>query len=245
MVRCTFSPARAWRPAVVASLARTLGLMKTRTLLGIVVTIAWCTAVASLLWIKRGSLGDLKVNEWGDFFAGSVAPLAFFWLVLGYMQQGEELQTNTDALRAQEKQLGLQVKETADLVAASARQAAAAEVQATAVREDSVRRAMKDEAEAQPVFTANGGIGAEPNITLHVFNTGATARDIVIDHPESLQIQIFGPERLTSGGTLRVLIQGHGTYPYDFSIRYKDTLGVTRVRAFTMFAPFRFEPNEA
>ena len=27
MVRCTFSPARAWRPAVVAPLARTLGLM--------------------------------------------------------------------------------------------------------------------------------------------------------------------------------------------------------------------------
>ncbi|MFN4312570.1 MAG: hypothetical protein ACK4FK_18455 [Ferrovibrio sp.] len=33
----------------------------------------------------------LPPNEMGDFFAGIFAPLAFLWLVLGYMQQGDEL----------------------------------------------------------------------------------------------------------------------------------------------------------
>ena len=48
-----------------------------------------------------------KLNEWGDFFAGLFAPLAFFWLVLGYKQQGDELkdqakelQRSVDAQRA-------------------------------------------------------------------------------------------------------------------------------------------------
>lgn len=39
----------------------------------------------------------LKPNEWGDFFAGFFAPLAFLWLIFGYYQQGQELR-----LQAQE-----------------------------------------------------------------------------------------------------------------------------------------------
>lgn len=35
---------------------------------------------------------NLKLNEWGDFFAGFFAPLVFFWLIFGYYQQGKELQ---------------------------------------------------------------------------------------------------------------------------------------------------------
>lgn len=34
---------------------------------------------------------SLKPNEWGDFFAGFFAPLAFLWLIFGYYQQGQEL----------------------------------------------------------------------------------------------------------------------------------------------------------
>ena len=37
-------------------------------------------------------------NGWGDFLAGAAAPLAFLWLVLGYLQQGEELAKSSRAL---------------------------------------------------------------------------------------------------------------------------------------------------
>jgi hypothetical protein len=53
----------------------------------------------------------MPFNEWGDFFAGASAPLAFLWLVIGYFQQGDELSQNTKALEQQEKALQLQVDE--------------------------------------------------------------------------------------------------------------------------------------
>ncbi|WP_398493349.1 hypothetical protein [Variovorax sp.] len=46
-----------------------------------------------------------KLNEWGDFVAGFSAPLAFLWLVLGYRQQGRELNNNTQMLDLQTKEL--------------------------------------------------------------------------------------------------------------------------------------------
>lgn len=46
---------------------------------------------------------SMPLNEWGDFLAGASSPVAFLWLVFGYMQQGEELRENTQAL-AQQKQ---------------------------------------------------------------------------------------------------------------------------------------------
>ena len=46
-----------------------------------------------------------KPSEHGDFFAGAAAPLAFFWLVVGYFQQGAEIRQNTRALRQQAEEL--------------------------------------------------------------------------------------------------------------------------------------------
>ncbi|WP_024558301.1 hypothetical protein ACP26F_08445 [Franconibacter pulveris 1160] len=44
-------------------------------------------------------------NEFGDFLAGLFSPLAFLWLVLGYLQQQKELQQNTHALTLQAEEL--------------------------------------------------------------------------------------------------------------------------------------------
>ncbi|EEY93142.1 hypothetical protein HMPREF0026_00418 [Acinetobacter junii SH205] len=51
------------------------------------------------------------MNEFGDFLAGVFAPVAFFWLILGYMQQGKQLEQNTKALEQQERALQLQIDE--------------------------------------------------------------------------------------------------------------------------------------
>lgn len=83
--------------------------------LGFIVTSIWMVGIL-LLWI----LGDLKkptsLNELGDFLAGAFAPIAFLWLVLGYKQQGKQLEQNTQALEQQEKALHLQIDEMKESV---------------------------------------------------------------------------------------------------------------------------------
>ncbi len=64
----------------------------------------------------------LGFNGWGDFFAGISAPLAFFWLVLGYKQQGEELRQNFDASIQQAEELGCAAKQQTILAGITTRQ---------------------------------------------------------------------------------------------------------------------------
>ena len=68
-----------------------------------------------LLIVEFAIFGDLtfpqSLNELGDFLAGIFAPIAFFWLVLGYIQQAKQLEQNTQALKQQEQALRVQVSE--------------------------------------------------------------------------------------------------------------------------------------
>ncbi|OTK47445.1 hypothetical protein [Acinetobacter baumannii] len=48
---------------------------------------------------------NLKLNEKGDFIAGILSPLGFMWLIYGYIQQGQELKLNTEALQIQAEEL--------------------------------------------------------------------------------------------------------------------------------------------
>ena len=80
-----------------------------RKKLGFIVTSIWIVGIL-LLWI----LGDLKkptsLNELGDFLAGAFAPIAFLWLVLGYKQQGKQLDQNSIAISQQAKALQQQAE---------------------------------------------------------------------------------------------------------------------------------------
>ena len=70
--------------------------------------LGWAATLAWLIFIYRqiGKSAQVEtLNEFGDFIAGAFAPLAFLWLVLGYYQQGKELQQNTEALRLQADEL--------------------------------------------------------------------------------------------------------------------------------------------
>lgn len=58
----------------------------------------------------EGKNRPLSSNELGDFLAGTFAPLAFFFLYLGYKQQAEQLKQNTLALNQQAKSLDQQAK---------------------------------------------------------------------------------------------------------------------------------------
>ena len=57
----------------------------------IVLTVVYILVIIMFAIFDVEDMKQLKPNEWGDFFAGFFAPLAFLWLIFGYYQQGQEL----------------------------------------------------------------------------------------------------------------------------------------------------------
>lgn len=66
--------------------------------------------------INPDDFSDLKLNEKGDLLAGVFSPLAFLWLVYGYLQQGRELKINSESLRLQANELKNSVEEQKKLI---------------------------------------------------------------------------------------------------------------------------------
>jgi hypothetical protein len=79
------------------------------------ISITW--VVACLYVIFVGELFGFSfatnqgLNEKGDFLAGFVSPIAFLWLVLGYIQNNNLLQQNNELLRQNDKSIKIQAEE--------------------------------------------------------------------------------------------------------------------------------------
>lgn len=80
-----------------------------RTLIGLFVSLVYVLVLWVVIEYFKLPRPD-TINELGDFLAGAFSPLAFFWLVIGYYQQGEELQQNTQALQDQKDEFQKQVQ---------------------------------------------------------------------------------------------------------------------------------------
>lgn len=90
-----------------------------RAWIGYPLTGLYLLGLGAHLYVTERSPLALELNAMGDFLAGVFGPLAFLWLVLGYLQQGEELQQNTRALEDQEKRLAETTAEQAKLAKAT------------------------------------------------------------------------------------------------------------------------------
>lgn len=73
--------------------------------IGVVVSVIWLVGAGLYVGFMWSKIFALQPNEFGDFLAGVFAPLAFFWLVLGFYQQGEELRASVDALTLQSEEM--------------------------------------------------------------------------------------------------------------------------------------------
>jgi hypothetical protein len=67
--------------------------------IGLVLTGAYVAGALVLCAIRWAEFGWLGINEIGDFLAGVFGPLALLWVILGYLQQGEELRLTRNELR--------------------------------------------------------------------------------------------------------------------------------------------------
>ena len=147
--------------------------------------------IATVICLRVSDASEMDLNEWGDFLAGAFAPLAFFWLVIGYFQHGKELRLNTKALKTQEEELRRQVKETARLVDATGE-----EVRFLQERER--REAMPD------LVSTGGGATASDGTLIDLQNRGAEVRDIAISYEGSYDL-IFSPTKYGNRTQLDVL----------------------------------------
>lgn len=77
---------------------------KISSLFNWILTLGWLVIVG-ILWFFQSFDKPTTLNELGDFIAGAFAPLAFFWLVRGFYQQGKGLEQNSKALKLQAKEL--------------------------------------------------------------------------------------------------------------------------------------------
>lgn len=61
--------------------------------------------IVGLIHTNWPEFQTLKPNEWGDFLAGTVGPLAFAWLVFSVIMQGRELENSRTVLEHQAREL--------------------------------------------------------------------------------------------------------------------------------------------
>ena len=165
----------------------------------------------------------MSLNEWGDFLAGASAPLALLWLVIGYFQHGDELRLNTEALQLQQKELKLQVKETANLVEAANRQAQAA-------YQDLEDRREREAREAEPEFVS-GGASVSPNeVSIELKNRGGEARMVSLRYVGIYQPTFPPKPYIETNGPPAKLVFRPGRnqqlhLPIRFTIKSTDRLG--------------------
>lgn len=78
--------------------------LKISSCLNWAITILWICFIV-WLWCYSGIDRPKELNGIGDFLAGVFAPLAFFWLVRGFYQQGKGIEQNSVALNLQAQEL--------------------------------------------------------------------------------------------------------------------------------------------
>ncbi|TFL19667.1 hypothetical protein [Jannaschia formosa] len=72
--------------------------------------------ICGLWWaVSIDAFTDLRPNELGDTLAGFFGPLAVFWLILGFFQQGAELRNSVATLKLQAEELAKSVEQQKEM----------------------------------------------------------------------------------------------------------------------------------
>jgi hypothetical protein len=83
---------------------------------GAVLTASYLLFWGFVTFDRWPAIQSMALNNMGDFLGGAFAPLAFLWLVLGFLQQGIELRQNSEALRLQADELKNSVEQQKQMV---------------------------------------------------------------------------------------------------------------------------------
>jgi len=123
-------------------------------LIGGIVTAVYLVGLSAVVSDRTSTLMIMPLNEVGDFLSGAFGPVAFLWLILGFLQQGDELRQGTEALRLQAQELRNSVEQQSIMAEAAIQQI------------DAQREALKLQLEeTERTFRANFVFGGGPSIT--------------------------------------------------------------------------------
>lgn len=144
---------------------------KAITLVGSIATAIWLLLIAVYVWAKWSCFLTMDPNSLGDFVAGAFGPLALFWLVCGYFQQGLELRQNTEALNLQVEELRNSVLHQGEMARASMLQLELekAKIDADALREQALRDQAAPKLQIQSLksvqsYAENGRYGVQMSV---------------------------------------------------------------------------------
>lgn len=153
------------------------------------------------------------LNEFGDFIAGAFAPLAFFWLVRGFYQQGKGLKQNSDALNMQATELE-KTTQALELQVQEMRASVEQQSRLAKVYEDELQQ---KHFQVQPYFEYSFKIGKNSVIDEPIFDED----DNVIDTYEERRIE-FTLIIKNFGDTARnLIIRSRKGQPYIQRKQYK------------------------
>ena len=207
---------------------------------GMAFTCAWVGMLVVYVVSNFDKVTNLDPNEFGDFLAGAFGPVALFWLVIGYFQQGEELQQNTEALRLQHEELVRSVAEQKLLVAEQQAQTAIAKTQLEEQRRRYVEESLDRMRAAQPRFVVSGHFVrfGETTITWKIlvqsYDNNCTDVSLTVSLPgETIRCssvnELKADKSVEFGFELSDAIEGGGV-----AVSYRDMLGHRRSQSFVM-----------
>jgi hypothetical protein len=193
-------------------------------------------------------LNPLTLNEIGDFLAGAFGPLAIFWLVLGFFQQGKELQNSVDALKLQAKELKNSVEQQKAMVGVTEKQL---ELDVK-VRDEQNKLMISKELPyvqiASRGFSSLGGQSKGKNFKYFVKNIGAEASEVSVslNHDDiNLSPKEVGYIEKTTGFKLELHTSTGPNFPIDKHYKIKcvakNLRGQTRTQIFSIG---NFQPKE-
>ncbi|MEP2534057.1 hypothetical protein [Shimia sp.] len=131
-------------------------------------------------------LHHLKLNELGDFLAGAFGPLAIFWLVLGFFQQGKELRNSVDALNLQAEELRHSVAQQKAMVGITTQQL---ELDIDVRRDQSAAQRSKELPYIQLRGGGSSAMDGVRNYKFYVRNVEAACLDLNVEMEETDEIQ--------------------------------------------------------
>lgn len=149
---------------------------------GAIVSLIYLYFMHRLIGDRYSTFVTMDLNTVGDFLAGAFSPLAFFWLVLGFIQQGRELNISSKALQAQADELKHSVDQHKDLVNLT-------RSQLELEREDRALLADRRKKEISPFFEEAFDIkqlGDSYTVSLSFTNKGPRVTKVMVDFTGAL-----------------------------------------------------------
>jgi hypothetical protein len=196
---------------------------------GLIVSIAYVVLMliyASRMW---DAMIAMNPDQFATFLSGIFAPLAFLWLVLGFRQQGDELQNSARALWLQGEELRNSVEQQRALVEVS-REQLTADAAARMHAEDEVDRA----AQPQLVLSPGGGSysGPKRSLSFELKAAGPACSSVLISVGGKPMAEAHLLREGERAGFTMEYDSPDQVAPLDVTVAYTDQRGNRRAQKF-------------